>query len=64
MVRGLKVIREARGYSVEMPRRKLPDGTYFDFVTPINAEARKLIEDRILAEFEKLTNERVHRRTR
>ena len=64
MIRGLKVIRGVRGYFVEMPRRKLPDGTYFDFVAPITAEARKLIEEKILGEFEKITGELTNKRGR
>ena len=59
MISGLKVIRGPKGYFVEMPRRKQSDGTYLDFVAPINLETRRMIERAIFVEFEKVTGERV-----
>jgi stage V sporulation protein G len=36
-----------------MPSRKLPDGTHKDIAHPITQEFRKMLEDRILEEYEK-----------
>ena len=42
-------------YFVVMPSRKNPDGTYRDFVHPINAGARNMLESAVIdAYFEKL----------
>ncbi|MGB5106043.1 MAG: septation regulator SpoVG [Candidatus Zixiibacteriota bacterium] len=53
VVRGLKVINGKTGYFVSMPSRKRPDGTHQDIAHPVNNEARRLIEDRVLAAYEK-----------
>lgn len=53
VVRGLKVINGKTGYFVSMPSRKRPDGTHQDIAHPVNNESRRLIEDRVLAAYEK-----------
>lgn len=53
VVRGLKVINGKTGYFVSMPSRKRPDGTHQDIAHPVNNEARRLIEERVLAAYEK-----------
>ena len=53
VVRGLKVINGKTGYFVSMPSRKRPDGTHQDIAHPVNNEARRLIEDLVLAAYEK-----------
>ncbi len=53
VVRGLKVINGKTGYFVSMPSRKRPDGTHQDIAHPVNNEARRLIEDKVLAAYEK-----------
>ena len=58
----LKLIRGKKGYFVEMPRRKRADGTYWDIVLPINAETRRMLEERILAAYKLIANEPVKRR--
>jgi stage V sporulation protein G len=62
MIRDVKVMRQKEGYVVEFPRRKQPDGSYLDIAAPINAETGKMIEERILAEYEKVTGNRVTKR--
>lgn len=52
VVRGLKIIAGSRGYFISMPSRRRPDGTYQDVAHPVNAESRKLLEERILAAYE------------
>ncbi|MDR2727976.1 MAG: septation regulator SpoVG [Chitinispirillales bacterium] len=49
---GLRVISGPQGYFVSMPSRRRRDGTYQDILHPINNEARKMVEDKILDAFE------------
>lgn len=51
VVRGLKVINGNTGFFVSMPSRKRPDGTHQDIAHPINNDARKMIEERVLAAY-------------
>jgi len=51
VVRDLKVIKGARGLFVAMPRRKMRDGSYKDAAHPLNAEIRRLIENKVLDEY-------------
>jgi len=53
VVRGMKIIQGSDGYFVSMPSRKVDDGTYRDIAHPINAKFRALVEQKILAEYEK-----------
>ena len=39
---------------IAMPSRKLPNGSYRDVAHPINQETRKIFEEAILAEYEKV----------
>ena len=52
VVRGLKIINGNDGYFIAMPSRKRPDGTYQDIAHPVNADMRRLLEERILAAYE------------
>jgi stage V sporulation protein G len=40
-----------------MPSKKRKDGTYKDIAHPINNETRKMIEDKIIAEYHKVVAE-------
>jgi len=60
-IRGLKLVRSKKGYLVSMPSRKKADGTYVDIAAPITVEARKMLEERVLAEYEKITGESLKR---
>ncbi|MDI6808148.1 MAG: septation regulator SpoVG [Candidatus Eisenbacteria bacterium] len=51
VIRGMKVIEGNSGMFVAMPSRKKPDGTYQDIAHPINNEARRMLEDRVLSEY-------------
>jgi stage V sporulation protein G len=62
IISDLKIIRSEKGYLVSMPARKRADGKYLDIIYPINAETREMLEERILAEYEKITGEPVNRR--
>jgi stage V sporulation protein G len=53
VIRGLKIINGKTGYFVSMPSRKRPDGTHQDIAHPVNNDARRFIEDRVLAAYER-----------
>ena len=52
VVRGMKIISGNNGYFISMPSRKRPDGTHQDVAHPVNNEARRMIEEKILAAYE------------
>ena len=53
IVRDMKVIQSDKGLFVSMPSRRKKDGSFKDIVHPLNADTRKMIEDRIILEYEK-----------
>jgi stage V sporulation protein G len=57
VIRDLKIIRGTTGYFVSMPSKKRKDGTYKDIAHPINNETRRMIEDKIIAEYQKVVVE-------
>lgn len=57
VIRGLKIIEGKEGLFVCMPSRKLEDGTYKDIAHPITNDFRRLMENQILEEFKRLSNE-------
>ena len=58
VIRDLKIIQGPSGLFVSMPSKKRKDGTYKDIAHPINNEARRMIEGRIVAEYQKVLAER------
>lgn len=53
IVRDLKIIKGSEGLFIAMPSRKRKDGTYKDMAHPLNSETRKMIEGKILEEYER-----------
>jgi stage V sporulation protein G len=51
IVRDLKVIEGNRGLFVSMPSRKRKDGTFRDVVHPLNADTRRMIEEKVIGEY-------------
>jgi stage V sporulation protein G len=51
VVRNLKVINGNNGLFVAMPSVKRKDGTYQDIAHPLNNEMRKVIETKVLEEY-------------
>ncbi|OGV98614.1 MAG: septation protein SpoVG [Nitrospinae bacterium RIFCSPLOWO2_02_FULL_39_110] len=51
VIRDIKVINGNNGLFVSMPSKKKKDGTFKDTAHPLNNETRKMIEDRILKEY-------------
>ena len=54
IVRDMKIIRSDKGLFVSMPSRRKKDGSFKDIVHPLNAETRRSIEERVIAEYKKL----------
>ncbi len=52
VVRDLRVIEGQNGLFVAMPSRKSADGEYHDIAHPITAEAREMIQAKVLKEYE------------
>jgi stage V sporulation protein G len=52
VIRDLKVIKGTTGYFVSMPSKKRKDGTYKDIAHPINSETRRMLEERVIQEYE------------
>ncbi len=57
VIRDLKIIRGTSGLFVSMPSKKRKDGTYKDIAHPINNETRRMIEEKIIAEYQKMVSE-------
>ncbi|HEX2242644.1 MAG TPA: septation regulator SpoVG [Gammaproteobacteria bacterium] len=57
VIRDLKIIKGTTGYFVSMPSKKRKDGTYKDIAHPINNETRRMLEEKVLAEYEKVAAE-------
>ena len=52
VVRGMKIIRAARGLFVAMPARRKPDGTFQDVAHPVNPAMRAELEKRVLVAYQ------------
>jgi stage V sporulation protein G len=57
LIRDLKIIRGTTGLFVSMPSKKRKDGTYKDIAHPLNNETRKMIEEKIITEYERVLAE-------
>ena len=57
VIRDLKIIHGTTGFFVSMPSKKRKDGTYKDIAHPINNETRRMIEEKIIAEYQKVLAE-------
>ncbi len=51
VIRGMKIISGSKGYFLSMPSRKRPDGTHQDVAHPVNNEARRILEEKVLAAY-------------
>lgn len=57
LVRDLKIIHGNKGLFVAMPSKKRKDGTYQDTAHPLNRETRRMIEEAVLGEYERVRTE-------
>ncbi len=53
-VHDIRVIEGDNGLFIAMPSRKTATGDYRDIAHPINQDARKMLEDAIIAEYNKV----------
>lgn len=53
VIRDLRIINGNNGLFVAMPSRKMKDGTFKDIAHPLNSETRRMIEERVLAEYQR-----------
>ncbi len=53
IIRDLKIIKSDKGLFVSMPSRRKKDGSFKDIVHPLNAETRKMIEEKVVQEYYK-----------
>jgi len=61
-IRELRIIRSLSGHFIDVPKRRRKDGSRSEIVSTITAEARNMVEERVFAEYEKITGEPVTRR--
>jgi len=52
VVHDLRVVNGDKGLFVAMPSRKLPNGEFRDICHPINTDARNMIQEAVLAQFQ------------
>lgn len=53
VVHDVKVLDSEKGLYVVMPSKKVPDGTFKDIAHPLNTETRKMIQEKVLEEYDK-----------
>lgn len=56
VIHDVKVLDSEKGLYVVMPSKKAPDGTFKDIAHPLNTETRQMIQEKVLAEYEKATS--------
>jgi stage V sporulation protein G len=61
VIQGLRLTHSKKGYFLFMPGRKMADGSYVDIVHPLNNETRQMIQDKVVAEYEKIAGEYLKR---
>lgn len=59
VVHDIKIIEGQNGLFIAMPSRKTPDGEFKDIAHPINAEARQILSNAILSQYEAVLGEPV-----
>jgi stage V sporulation protein G len=58
MVNDIKIIQGKDGLFISMPSRKKKSGEFKDVAHPLNNETRRMIEDRVLLEYDRVREER------
>ena len=57
-VRDLIIFRQPRGYRIAMPQVKLQSGRYKEIASALDAKTRKIIEEAVIAEYERVAGKR------
>jgi stage V sporulation protein G len=58
MVNDIKIIQGRDGLFISMPSRKKKNGEFKDVAHPLNNETRRMIEEKVLAEYDRALEER------
>jgi hypothetical protein len=58
MVNDIKIIQGRDGLFISMPSRKKKNGEFKDVAHPLNNETRRIIEEKVLAEYDHALEER------
>ena len=58
MVNDIKIIQGKDGLFISMPSRKKKNGEFKDVAHPLNNETRRMIEEKVLAEYDRELRER------
>jgi len=58
MVNDIKIIQGRDGLFISMPSRKKKNGEFKDVAHPLNNETRRMIEEQVLAEYDRILVER------
>jgi stage V sporulation protein G len=58
MINDIKIIQGRDGLFISMPSRKKKNGEFKDVAHPLNNETRRMIEDKVLAEYDRVREER------
>jgi stage V sporulation protein G len=58
MVNDIKIIQGRDGLFISMPSRKKKNGEFKDVAHPLNNETRRVIEEKVLAEYDRALEER------
>jgi stage V sporulation protein G len=58
MVNDIKIIQGREGLFISMPSRKKKNGEFKDVAHPLNNETRRMIEDKVLGEYERILTDR------
>jgi stage V sporulation protein G len=58
MVNDIKIIQGRDGLFISMPSRKKKNGEFKDVAHPLNNETRRIIEEKVLAEYDQALQER------
>ena len=58
MVNDIKIIQGRDGLFISMPSRKKKNGEFKDVAHPLNNETRRMIEEKVLAEYDHVREER------
>ena len=61
MINDIKIIQGRDGLFISMPSRKKKNGEFKDVAHPLNNETRRMIEDKVLGEYERVLGERGER---
>ena len=58
MVNDIKIIQGRDGLFISMPSRKKKNGEFKDVAHPLNNETRRMIEEKVLSEYDRVREER------